>query len=62
MTKLKTLKDLEMINKKIEECDIKAFKHCFKRGKMCDECWEKKQSLMNIKYKLIKELLKEAEK
>ncbi len=40
---------VRIIEKKIKELDEKAFKHCFKSGKMCEECWERKRPLMNLK-------------
>ena len=39
---------LEIIEEKIKESDRKATEHCFKRGKMCPECWERKQPLMKL--------------
>ena len=45
---------INIIDKKIKELDEKAAKHCFKRGKMCEECWEKKVPLMEIKEKFLK--------
>jgi len=39
---------LDEIGKEIKQLDNKSFRHCFRKGKMCDECWEKKQPLMRI--------------
>jgi len=47
-------KILKEIDKELDILDTKAFKHCFKSGKMCEECWEKKQPLIRIR-KLIEE-------
>jgi len=46
-------KVLNLINSKIKELDERAFKHCFKRGKMCDECWERKVPLIELKDKFV---------
>lgn len=43
---------IKLINLEIERLDRDAFKCCFKRGKMCDECWNKKQPLLRLKDKL----------
>lgn len=40
---------LKIIDNKIKELDDKAFKHCFKKGKMCKECWEKKVPLLEVR-------------
>jgi len=50
---MKTKDFIKLIDKEIEIYDLQAFKHCFKRGKMCDECWERKQPLIRLKEKLI---------
>ena len=44
-------KILNIIDNRIKELDMEAVKHCFKRGKMCSECWEKKVLLIKLKEK-----------
>ncbi len=47
-----------LIDEEIKELDRKAFEHCFKRGKMCEECWERKQPLMKLKERVTQSLEK----
>ena len=46
---------IKLIDEEIEILDLQAFNHCFKRGKMCDECWNRKQPLIRLKEKLLGE-------
>lgn len=51
--KAEAIKEVEkIIDEVVEECDKIAFKHCFNKGKICEVCWQRKQTLVRVKQRL----------